>query len=98
MFVNHILTLLLALQGKECNFAHNALYAIAQDAFYGTSLKLLGRTPEFKEYLPEAAVALVAAGVSSFVRDLTVLTIIDIWSTDQVRSCVTQAEWQGSEL
>jgi hypothetical protein len=72
---NGILTLLPALQGKEMNFAHNALYAISATAYYGTSQKLLGRTPEFKDYIPEAAIVLVAAGVlRSMLLDSALLT------------------------
>jgi hypothetical protein len=52
-----------ALQGREQNFAHRALRAIAVAAYYGNSQKLLGKTPEFKDYLPGAAMVLVAAGV-----------------------------------
>ena len=50
-------------QGREQNFGHPALCAIAVAAYYGNSLKLLGRTPEFKDYLPRVAVVLIAAGV-----------------------------------
>lgn len=56
----------LALQGIERNFAHKALYHIAVATYYGTSQKLLGGTPEFQESIPEAAIVLIAAGVSHF--------------------------------
>jgi len=56
---------LLVLQGKEKNFAHNALFAILAAAFYSSSQKLLRHTAEFQEYIPEEAIMLVAAGVSS---------------------------------
>ncbi|KAI6095520.1 hypothetical protein F5141DRAFT_1068277 [Pisolithus sp. B1] len=49
-------------QGKEQNFAHKALYTISVAAYYGTSQKLLGWALKFKEYLPEAAIVLIAAG------------------------------------
>ncbi|KAI6015955.1 hypothetical protein EDC04DRAFT_2608634 [Pisolithus marmoratus] len=51
-----------ALQGKEQNFMHKLLYTISAAVYYGTSQKLLGQTLEFKEYLPEAAIVLIAAG------------------------------------
>ncbi|KAI5984762.1 hypothetical protein EDD15DRAFT_2374909 [Pisolithus albus] len=57
-------------QGRERNFAHKSLYTISAAAYYGTSQKLLGRTPEFKEYLPEAAIVLVAAGIKSVLCSL----------------------------
>ncbi|KAG6381478.1 hypothetical protein JVT61DRAFT_58 [Boletus reticuloceps] len=56
---------LLVLQGKERNFTHKALFAISAVAHYGNSQKLLGATPEFQKYVPEAAIVLIAAGVSS---------------------------------
>ncbi|KAI6150222.1 hypothetical protein EDD17DRAFT_1513580 [Pisolithus thermaeus] len=49
-------------QGKEQNFTHKALYTISVAAYYGTSQKLLGWALKFKEYLPEAAIVLIAAG------------------------------------
>jgi hypothetical protein len=54
------------LQGVEENFAHEALYHICADVYYGKSQKLLGNTAEFKEGIPPFAVALVATGVSDF--------------------------------
>lgn len=62
-------------QGIERNFAHKALYNISVAAYYGTSQKLLGRTPEFKEYIPVGAIVLIAAGVCLF------LSRLDYWLT-----------------
>ncbi|KAI5991201.1 hypothetical protein EDD15DRAFT_2449366 [Pisolithus albus] len=57
-------------KGKEQNFTDKALYTISTAAYYGTSQKLLGQTLEFKEYLPEAAVVLVTAGIKSILCSL----------------------------
>ncbi|KAI6131087.1 hypothetical protein EDD16DRAFT_1515247 [Pisolithus croceorrhizus] len=56
--------------GKEWNFTHKALYTISTAVYYGTSQKLLGWAPEFKEYLLEAAIVLVAAGIKSVLCSL----------------------------
>ena len=54
----------LVLQGKERNFSHRALFVISLAVYYRNSQKLVGASAEFQEYFPEAAVVLVAAGVS----------------------------------
>ncbi|KAI6046206.1 hypothetical protein EDC04DRAFT_2598392 [Pisolithus marmoratus] len=46
------------------------LYTISVAAYYGTSQKLLGWTLEFKEYLPEAAIVLIMAGIKSVLCSL----------------------------
>ncbi|KAF8132944.1 hypothetical protein EV363DRAFT_1295737 [Boletus edulis] len=57
-------------RAKERNFAHKVLFAISVAAYYRNSQKLLGATPEFQKYLPEAAVVLVAAGIKSVLQSL----------------------------
>ena len=67
---------LTSIPGQEKKFAHNALFAISAAVYYGNSQKLLRCTAEFQEYLTEAAIMLVVAGVGSVSSHLKVLTIV----------------------